>query len=292
MKKTVTLLIFFLTTTTAIRAQIIKEWGWLQIDTASIICQYTYAEPCFVGNISDTERMILEIGSRLSKFYSYDTFEYDSLQSTPNGRLIIKQRQQEAFRKSRKEKTPEGKLMALNSSVGRKAELNIYKNYPRKGEMFVQDAVGNEYYQYAEKDFLTSQCWNLGQDTLTILGYLCQNATCQWRGRTYQAWFTPEIPCSDGPHKFCGLPGLIMKVEDSDRIYSFEIQSIVKANGTGIYLTNDKVYKEGERKLILKKQVEYQRKIIRGINRSMQQIDSKKRVSDQRASVLEIDYEN
>ena len=31
-------------------------------------------------------------------------------------------------------------------------------------------------------------------------------------GRKWTAWFSPEIPIQDGPYKFRGLPGLIVKI--------------------------------------------------------------------------------
>lgn len=58
-------------------------------------------------------------------------------------------------------------------------------------------------------------------DTDTILGYHCMLATTQFRGRTYTAWFALDIPINDGPWKFHGLPGLILKVEDSKGIFTF-----------------------------------------------------------------------
>ncbi|MEN8898394.1 MAG: GLPGLI family protein [Nonlabens sp.] len=43
-----------------------------------------------------------------------------------------------------------------------------------------------------------------------INGYTCNMATTHFRGRDYEAWFTPEIPITFGPFKFKGLPGLIL----------------------------------------------------------------------------------
>ena len=52
--------------------------------------------------------------------------------------------------------------------------------------------------------------WTLGTEHQTIIGYDCQKATCHWRGRDYEAWFTAAIPVKAGPWKFGGLPGLIL----------------------------------------------------------------------------------
>ena len=45
-------------------------------------------------------------------------------------------------------------------------------------------------------------------------------------GRKWTAWFTTEIPIQDGPYKFLGLPGLIVKIEDQTKTHSFELKGI------------------------------------------------------------------
>lgn len=66
------------------------------------------------------------------------------------------------------------------------------------------------------------QQWSLHKETQTIIGYQCQRATCRFRGRDFEAWFAPAIPVKRGPWKFQGLPGLILKVYDKDKLYTFE----------------------------------------------------------------------
>lgn len=71
------------------------------------------------------------------------------------------------------------------------------------------------------------QEWKLEAAQATIiLGHKCQKATCHWRGRDFVAWFAPDIPIRRGPWLFGGLPGLILKVYDIDRHYTFEAVSI------------------------------------------------------------------
>lgn len=70
------------------------------------------------------------------------------------------------------------------------------------------------------------QNWQIKPDTKKIAGYSCQKASCLFAGRKYNAWFTKEIPVSDGPYKFQGLPGLILEVRDEENHYSFVIRKI------------------------------------------------------------------
>ncbi len=76
--------------------------------------------------------------------------------------------------------------------------------------------------------------WQITAETDTIGGYPCQQATCQFRGRMYHAWFTMDIPLSHGPYKFHGLPGLILKLSDDGNEYIWTCTRIEKASGEPI----------------------------------------------------------
>jgi len=96
----------------------------------------------------------------------------------------------------------------------------LYKDYKSK-KITVVDMISHHRFIYEEE--LISQNWLLKEDTIIIAGYMCQRAECRWRGRDWTAWFTPEIPISEGPWKFMGLPGLIVKLHDTKRHYEFEL---------------------------------------------------------------------
>ena len=77
--------------------------------------------------------------------------------------------------------------------------------------------------QHMEFPFLRQ--WNITNVTDTISGLYCQQAKIKYGGRDYTAWFAPEIPISDGPYVFSGLPGLIVKITDSRGWYTFQLAS-------------------------------------------------------------------
>lgn len=66
--------------------------------------------------------------------------------------------------------------------------------------------------------------WNISSEKAKIGEYNAQKATTTYGGRNWIAWFTTEIPFQDGPYKFSGLPGLIVKVEDDAKNYSWEVK--------------------------------------------------------------------
>lgn len=110
-----------------------------------------------------------------------------------------------------------------------------YWNEIQYTDIYIEGQTATEYHTMphgfqGENGYLVSQYpfqrWSLTDETATVLGYKCQKATCHWRGRDFVAWFAPDIPIRRGPWLFGGLPGLILKVYDKDRHYTFEAVSI------------------------------------------------------------------
>lgn len=79
-----------------------------------------------------------------------------------------------------------------------------------------------------EEPRMTAGQWQIHRETQNILGYPSQKATTRFGGRNWVAWFTVDIPFSDGPYKFAGLPGLITRLESEDEECIFDLQSFTK----------------------------------------------------------------
>ena len=75
-------------------------------------------------------------------------------------------------------------------------------------------------------DSLENQKWEVTSETKQILGFNAYKAIGNYRGRTYDVWFTPDIPINNGPWKFDNLPGLIIKVEDEAKEVYFDLVKI------------------------------------------------------------------
>lgn len=84
--------------------------------------------------------------------------------------------------------------------------------------------------------------WEMREDTMSVLGYTCTKATCDLGGRHFIAWFTQEIPINDGPYKFYGLPGMILKIEDSEKLFKFEAIGLEKLDNTEIVIDDNAKY--------------------------------------------------
>ena len=71
--------------------------------------------------------------------------------------------------------------------------------------------------------------WMLSEDTLTVGGYLCRQATATYRGVRWQVCYTEEIPSSAGPWRLRGLPGLI--VEAKSEAHTFRLVELRQERG-------------------------------------------------------------
>ena len=188
------------------------------LDNAYLKCQYTHSYLKDTMDVATYDDLfILQIGKNISKFYSYYTFQTDSLGKTPDGDKVWK----EIFNKSLNDfNRHRDKNRLLNSFPRARSGTFVYKNYPQ-GEMTVTDGVVGERAIY--KDTLNGQQWQISDSVKTVLDYACQKAECDFRGRRWTVWFAPDVPVSDGPWKFGGLPGLILEAYDRGKQYHFII---------------------------------------------------------------------
>lgn len=105
----------------------------------------------------------------------------------------------------------------------------IYKNYSSKEVLYVDKVDRTTYFYVEEPSFLD---WHLTSEEKGMGGYTCRKATATFGGRAWEAWFTKEVPITDGPYKFCGLPGLIVQVHDTRNQYIFSLQKTSPSNST------------------------------------------------------------
>jgi len=178
--------------------------------------------------------LMLMIGPKASKFYSQKTFLADST--------------------IRAEMTGSRSLDLGSHSKYEQGETYILYKDREKGELTYTDKISMDHFMFQEK--LEPQQWEILDETKEILGYECQKAVCDFRGRRYKAWFTWELPISDGPWKFEGLPGLIMAVADDQGHYSFEMAGITRVENVPINYADAKYHKT-KRKDFLKTLYKY-----------------------------------
>lgn len=154
------------------------------------------------------DSMILRIGKNHSQFFSYFVFLEDSMMNNPKAKKKAEDLKIKAFETGDFSKFP-----------GRHTTSDyIYKNYPHnKITVTTQRLIAGFFY----KDEYLPQEWTIWDSTKLILNYSCQFAVCNFRGRQWCAWFTTDIPVSEGPWKLNGLPGLILEAYDKNKDYYY-----------------------------------------------------------------------
>jgi GLPGLI family protein len=180
------------------------------MDTVTVRCLYRQSSVMDTLNVKKktVDLMILDIGDSISKYHPLNGAIADSIARA-------------MFAQGKTDNEVGSVILKLKSS--KVTDYKVYKNYPH-GKLTLIDYFAAEYYIYEESMPIIQ--WSLKNDTATILGYLCKKAIVTFRGRNYEVWYTPEIPIRDGPWKFCGLPGLILKAQDDQSYFSFVCTAI------------------------------------------------------------------
>lgn len=198
-----------------------KPQDQIPIDSClySITYTYHYANDT-TGKVRLFDKQVLEIGTTTVHYYSKNAALIDSIMF--QSKVAVNPR----------------KSFDANE---RELYEDIYWNYPHKDSIGVYTGLVNVDYFYEEP--VPSLEWKLTEDTCSILGYTCFRASIRFRGRSYTAWFTPEIPISHGPWKFNGLPGLILKARDEADLFVWDAQTILREQNKKIYVMNPRFNK-------------------------------------------------
>ena len=167
------------------------------------------------------EPYMLEIGGKLTHYYSYNAYIRDSVQS-------------EVYASERSKGM--NAFTDITSSVIPEDQTATYYEIFRCIPSSSRDVllrVQNTDYCYSEKAEQTE--WRLTDRTDTVCGYRCQVAEGQLNGRQWTVSFSTDIPYPYGPWKLEGLPGLILKAEDSEGLLRWEAVGLEKGRGRSIY---------------------------------------------------------
>lgn len=151
-----------------------------------------------------TELAYLDTDGKKSIFYSENSLKRDS--------LLERMRTTRNFDRTQ--------LQDLRSNM----QFTVEKDLTNQSLVY-KSRIGRDQYSYNESPAFT---WKILSETVKIGDYQTQKAETKFGGRTWYAWFTQEVPLQDGPYKFSGLPGLVVKVQDEKGDYSFDLMQTKK----------------------------------------------------------------
>ena len=153
-----------------------------------------------------TELMNLDTTPKGSKFYSYTSYKSDSLmrvdlekQLKATGSINIKTDQRKGF-----------------------VRYTVAKNY-QNGNVDFRNRIGMDAFKVTEDRKIA---WKILPNKQKIGNWETQKATTEFGGRKWTAWFCNDIPIQDGPYKFSGLPGIVVKLEDQTQSHVFNLVGI------------------------------------------------------------------
>jgi GLPGLI family protein len=169
--------------------------------------EYKYVPDSTEMSKVETEMMYLDITKDGSKFFSREVYIADSI----NAALL---------------KNANSKQLTLDQFANSSGKIffKIFKKYPEY-ETFLIIRNGMDIYKVLDK---RKTNWKISPDKEIIGKWETQKATTEMFGRKWIAWFSTEIPIQDGPYKFSGLPGLIVKISDISNSHVFELKSTAK----------------------------------------------------------------
>jgi GLPGLI family protein len=187
--------------TTAGRAQ--------NVATQRIIYDFTFQRDTSDVNSKNKEPYALDIYPGHSKFVSFTKLKSDSYIDSLTKAIDAQGGIQN--------------IRAINfSGMGQGARYEIYKF--TDGKIRYQQKFLKDLYGYEEN--MSSLNWTILDSSSKYGQYNCQLAKTRYGGRNWTALFTTDVPINNGPYKFSGLPGLIVKIWDDQQHCLFELAEV------------------------------------------------------------------
>lgn len=154
-----------------------------------------------------TEWMYLDITKEGSKYYSKKAFDRDSISA-------------EAVRKQIA--SGSRSISVSRHKDAGDVDYEVQKTYP-DFKTYITTSIDNDSYKVLEDRPFN---WKILPEKQKIGEFEAQKAETTFAGRQWTVWFTTDVPFQDGPYKFHGLPGLIVKAEDKTKTHVMELKAL------------------------------------------------------------------
>lgn len=169
------------------------------VDTARFVITYDMRFTSIENDTLHSDDRKVLVGDRMSVDYSQTTYYYDSIGTDMyvHGAEDVPMCQDFVF------------------------PYEIFNHYTDKtNRIYYRMFMDTGILRYDEE--IQPQEWKpVPNEHKIIMGHTCNKATTVYKGRSYVAWYTLDIPIPLGPFKFQGLPGLILAISDSEGKYAW-----------------------------------------------------------------------
>lgn len=198
------------------------------------VYEYKFVSDSTKKDESKTELMFLDVAKKGSKFFSRNLFVSDSLLQVQN----------------------KGGNRDFSKIKFGMIGFKVEKSYPDYKVIFFNRLDMDEYKVSDERKLN----WKILPDKEKIGEFNAQKAIADFAGRKWIAWFVSDIPIQDGPYKFHGLPGLIVKIEDETKSHSFVLKGIKNLKQNEEWISEEKKQRLGT--LITLSQEKYKKQFL------------------------------
>lgn len=188
--------------------------GFANAQNQRFTYEYSYATDSTNKTNVEKEMLLLDVIPTGSQFYSYGKFKDDSITTVEMKRQV----------------NSGSDILNFTQNYKGKIYYTISKKYP-SFETIMHNSLGSDNYKILDD---RKMIWKISSEREKIGEFESQKAETTLYGRKWTAWFTTEIPIQDGPYKFHGLPGLIVKIEDYAKTHSFILKGVAQ------YVDNNK----------------------------------------------------
>lgn len=193
----------------------------------NVVYEFKYIRDLSQKNNPLITNMVLSLGQQTSRYCSEQLY---------NDRNTSSQKKENQFQSTPKPTTVvSGGPMLFVGKSGIIINEEIIKNRAN-ANMETTGRIAFKTYYIPEQ--LPKIDWVLQNDKKVIGEYHCQKATGSYAGRTYDVWFTSELPFSDGPFKLNGLPGLILEAQDTSNEVIFTFKEINRSTGQNEFVSS------------------------------------------------------
>ncbi len=130
----------------------------------------------------------------------------------------------------------------LNSSIPQPVKFfneEIFMGFNNSNVIYHFISKNDVYDEVVVKDSIPDFNWHITKQKKKIGRFECYKATTNFRGSNVAAFFTYEIPISLGPHKFRGLPGMILEAKSHDLDHTWSVTNIKYISATDNVLYNE-----------------------------------------------------
>lgn len=158
------------------------------------------------------KRMVLSVGQNSSRYIDKEVYQR-SISEKKNTNSKIKYTS-----------VVGAPIVMVNKESG--IIFESFFQFPITQTLNIVSNIGNN--SYLVENQLKKINWKILNETKKIDSFNCQKAIGDFGGRTYNVWFTSELPFLNGPYKLWGLPGLILEAEDTKNEVRFLYKNINK----------------------------------------------------------------